>query len=119
MNLSFFGGFQIMFFLMFILIFAVFFIVFFLIIKQWNHNHKSPRLSVKAKIVDKRQEFDNHHHQNNHTINAIYYYVTFEVESGDRIELNVDFHSFGMLITGDEGTLTFQGTRYLGFERMY
>ena len=26
-------------------------------------------------------------------------------------------HEFGMLVEGDRGKLTFQGTRYLGFER--
>jgi len=39
------------------------------------------------------------------------------VESGDRMELHVAGHEFGMLIEGDRGMLTFQGTRYLGFER--
>ena len=45
------------------------------------------------------------------------YYVTFQVESGDRMELRVSGPEYGMLIEGDHGTLTFQGTRYLGFER--
>jgi hypothetical protein len=33
------------------------------------------------------------------------------------MELYVAGHEFGMLIEGDRGMLTFQGTRYLGFER--
>lgn len=44
-------------------------------------------------------------------------YVTFQVESGDRMELNVSGTEYGMLIEGDYGELTFQGTRYLGFVR--
>ena len=45
------------------------------------------------------------------------YYVTFQVESGDRMELEVDGSDYGMLVEGDIGKLSFQGTRYLGFER--
>jgi hypothetical protein len=45
-------------------------------------------------------------------------YVTFEVESGDRMEFHVAGHEYGMLIEGDTGNLTFQGTRYLGFDRV-
>ena len=39
------------------------------------------------------------------------------VESGDRMELSVDDSEYGMLVEGDEGKLTFQGSRYLGFEQ--
>ena len=52
-----------------------------------------------------------------HTTHSTTYYVTFQVESGDRMELHVAGHEFGMLIEGDRGMLTFQGIRYLGFER--
>ena len=45
------------------------------------------------------------------------YYVTFQVESGDRMEFSVSGAEYGMLIEGDRGRLSFQGTRYLGFER--
>ena len=40
-----------------------------------------------------------------------------EVESGDRMELNLSGQEYGLLAEGDRGKLTFQGTRYLGFER--
>ncbi len=39
------------------------------------------------------------------------------MESGDRIELCVSGAEYGMLVEGDTGRLTFQGTRYLSFER--
>ena len=45
------------------------------------------------------------------------YYVTFQVESGDRMEFEVDGSDYGLLVQGDIGKLSFQGTRYLGFER--
>ena len=46
-----------------------------------------------------------------------HYYATFEVESGDRMEFELRGSEYGLLAEGDLGKLTFQGTRYLGFER--
>ena len=94
-------------------------------ISQWDKNNHSPRLTVPATIVAKRTNVSHHHHHNhhgtgmNHTTHSTTYYVTFQFESGDRMELHVAGHEFGMLIEGDRGMLTFQGTRYLGFQRMY
>ena len=45
------------------------------------------------------------------------YFVTFELENGKRMELGVKDADFGMLAEGDQGRLSWQGTRYLGFER--
>ena len=92
-------------------------------IGQWNKNNHSPRLTVPATIVAKRTNVSHHHHHNHggtgmhHTTHSTTYYVTFQVESGDRMELHVAGHEFGMLVEGDRGMLTFQGTRYLGFDR--
>ena len=36
---------------------------------------------------------------------------------GDRLELPVDGSDYGLLVEGDTGKLSFQGTRYLGFQR--
>ena len=40
-----------------------------------------------------------------------------EIESGDRVELHAAGSEYGLLIEGDKGKLSFQGTRFLGFER--
>lgn len=90
-------------------------------IGEWNKNNHSPRLTVDATVVTKRSQVSHHHHNasNNamHTTHSTTYYVTFQVESGDRMELMVNGREFGMLVEGDYGKLTFQGTRYIGFER--
>ena len=118
-----FGLFQIIFSLVFILVFGTFVMSAVKGISQWNKNNHSPRLTVPATIVAKRTNVSSHHHHNHggtgmhHTTHSTTYYVTFQVESGDRMELHVAGHEFGMLIEGDRGMLTFQGTRYLGFER--
>ncbi len=89
-------------------------------IREWNKNNNSPRLTVPASVVSKRTSVSSHMHSADsamHRTHHTTYYVTFEVESGDRMELHVDGREFGMLAEGDIGMLTFQGTRYLGFER--
>lgn len=116
------GGFEIVFFLMFFLILGVFIYNIVRGIGQWNKNNHSPRLTVEATVVAKRMDVSHHHHHNadhmDHTTTSTSYHVTFQVESGDRMELNVDGYEYGMLVEGDRGKLSFQGTRYLGFERM-
>ena len=104
----------------FVLVIGIFVVTFVRIISQWNKNNHSPRLTVPATIVAKRADVSHHRHDHGagmHHSHSTTYYVTFQVESGDRMELHVAGHEYGMLIEGDRGMLTFQGTRYLGFER--
>lgn len=90
-------------------------------LKQWRRNEQSPRLSVPAIIKTKRTNVSRHthHHDSHHSHStSTTYYATFEFESGDRLELTLSGAEYGQLAEGDYGTLTFQGTRYLGFERI-
>lgn len=112
-----FGAFEVIFFLMFAAFFVVFILTLFRGAKQWHTNNNSPRLTVDAEVVAKRDETTVHHNSNGHAHHTTSYYVTFEVESGDRIEFSVDGREYGMLVEGDRGKLNFQGTRYLSFAR--
>jgi len=109
--------------LIFVVVIGMFIVVAVKGISQWNKNNHSPRLTVPATIVAKRTNVSHHHHHNHggtgmhHTSTSTSYYVTFQVDSGDRMELHVAGSEYGMLIEGDRGNLTFQGTRYLRFER--
>lgn len=115
-----FSGFQMMFSIIFFLIVAIIIVSIVRGLMQWNKNNHSPRLSVEANVVSKRirVSHDTHMH-NDHAMHSstTFYYVTFQVESGDRMEFHVSGTEYGMLAEGDYGKLTFQGTRYLGFER--
>lgn len=122
-------GFAINNFIFFIVPFIIFIVsVLFLInfikvIMQWNKNNNSPVLTVDAKIVTKRTQishnnFNSNDNNINNTSTSTYYYITFQVESGDRMEFHVNASEYGMLVEGDIGKLTFQGTRYKKFERM-
>lgn len=106
----------VMFYLVFFFVIAMFIFVFVKIISEWVKNNNSPRLSVEAKIVDKRMA-THHHNSNGHHHHTHSYHITFEVQSGDRMELRVPRDEFGLLVEGDRGMLSFQGTRYLGFDR--
>ena len=111
---------QVMVPLMFVLVFGFMIVTLVRGIGEWNKNNHSPKLTVPATIVEKRS--DVHRYpvstgkvQTMHT--STYYYATFQVESGDRMELAVSGAEYGMLAEGDRGMLTFQGTRYLNFRR--
>ena len=103
-----FGMFGVMFTLMFILVFGIIIVTIVRGIGQWNKNNNSPRLTVAATVVSKRTNVSHHHHDH-HTHHSTSYYVTFQVDSGDRMELHMTGQEYGMLVEGDKGNLTFQG----------
>lgn len=117
-----FGLFHIMFMLVFLLAFGTVVVNLIRSAGEWNKNNHSPKLTVPATVVTKRTDVtrrrrggtnEMHHYHTSTT-----YYVTFQVESGDRMELRMDGSQYGLLVEGDQGKLRFQGTRYLGFERI-
>lgn len=90
--------------------------------REWNHNNQSPVLEVEAGVVSRRTDVShNMHHTGNdmaiHSSTSTTYYVTFQVHSGDRMEFRVSGQQYGLIAEGDFGTLTFQGSRFLKFER--
>ena len=127
MGLAFGVGFRMIFILVFLIILGSIVAVFIKGIGEWNKNNHSPRLTVEATVVAKRMDVSHHHHANAGDVTGAHgysstsstsYYATFEVESGDRMELSVSGSEYGLLVEGDRGQLSFQGTRYLGFERL-
>lgn len=78
--------------------------------KTNRKNDAAPRLSVEATVVTKRTQVRGDHA---HTT----YFATFQFESGDRLEMQIPHDRFGYLVEGDIGKLTFQGTRFLEFQR--
>jgi len=107
-----FSIFPIMFLIVFTMVIGIFISTFVRAAKQHRKDDASPRLTIEAEVIAKRPYF---RRANDHGRTT--YYATFQVESGDRFELMVPDNEYGMLIEGDKGRLTFQGTRYLSFER--
>ena len=121
-----FGLLDMLFPIMFIVVFGIMLFSVVQGISTWHKNNNSPRLTVPAVVIAKRKSVTQHQHPNAgdasgahgfHTTMSTTYYVTFQVESGDRMEFHVSGSEYGMLAEGDTGRLTFQGTRYLSFER--
>ena len=109
--------FDVMFYLIFFLILGMFIFMIVKGLSTWNKNNQSPRLTVDATVVAKRTDVTHHYYGDDMATHATWYYATFQVESGDRMEFSVDGMEYGMLAEGDTGKLSFQGTRYLSFER--
>ena len=99
---------------MFVLVFGIIIVTMVCGVGEWNKNNHSPKLTVPVTVVAKRSDVDRGI-ETMHTFTS--YYVTFQVESGDRMEFEVSDMEYGMLAEGDSGELTFQGTRYLNFQR--
>lgn len=121
--------------IMFLLVFGIITAVIVMMIKTWKKNNDSPALTVMATIVSKRTRISHSHygHIPNHANGATslngsvyydsfnsstFYYATFQVESGDRMEFCIPCEEFGLLVEGDRGRLTFKGTRYVSFVRI-
>ena len=112
-----FDVFSVLFPLMFVVIFGLFLGTIVRNLSNWNKNNHSPRLTVEAAVVARRGQTYHHHHNDGAMTSSTSYHVTFEVASGDRMELQVPASEYGYLVEGDRGSLTFQGTRFLSIER--
>lgn len=112
-----FSIFPVLFTMVFVLVFGMIGYTLVRGIKQEHKNNHSPRLTVEAKVVSKRTHFRRSSNHHGSGVGHTSYFVTFQVQSGDRMELSVTGPEYGLLVEGDFGDLSFQGTRYLGFQR--
>lgn len=118
-----FSVFPILFFVIFFLVLGIFIFGLVKSIGQWKYNNSQPILSVIARVTSKRTHSTSSIHNDagetgmHHVHSSTTYFITFEVESGDRMEFIVDGREYGQLAENDVGKLNFQGTRFLGFTR--
>ena len=80
----------------------------------WSSNNASQLEARSSRAVAKRTEVWGGSGDSSSSTN---YYITFEFENGERKELYVRPNQYGLIVVGDTGTLTYQGTRFKGFER--
>lgn len=105
---------MVLFFLTFI---ATIGLIIFMIVRtvsEQKKNDSQPKLTVPATVLSKRTDL---YRRRNMGIGSTVYFVTFQVQSGDRIELHLSGRDFGLLQEGDRGSLTFRGREFLGFTR--
>ena len=116
--------FPILFGLVFCLVMGMFIYAIVHNVKEKRANDAAPLLTVEALVKTKRMDtyhtsptYDGDGHRTSSGSYHTSYYATFEVESGDRLELQVSDYEYGQLAEGDRGKLTFQRKRFLQFER--
>lgn len=116
-----FAIFPVLFLLVFLTIIGVFISSIVATAKRNSYNNRQPVLTVSSRVLSRRTNMSHHdtpsqngmHHSHIQTT----HYATFEVESGDRMEFQLPDREYGLLMEGDYGKLTFQGTRFMGFIR--
>lgn len=111
----FFGGISLVVFLIFALVFGI---IGWSLVKQWRRhraNSAAPVQTFPVRVVTKRDHTSGGGGRNSSARTR--YYVTFERPDQRRLELPVSGEEFGMLVEGDSGMLTHQGTWFQGFER--
>ena len=116
--------FPILFGLVFCLVMGMFIYAIVHNVKEKRANDAAPVLTVEVLVKTKRMDtyhtsptYDGDGHRTSSGSYHTSYYATFEVESGDRLELQVSDYEYGQLAEGDRGKLTFQRKRFLQFER--
>lgn len=100
--------FQTIFFITLILIISLFVVVILKGVKEKRNNDKAEILKRYGTVISKRifvRSFTT-------------YYVTFELDNSERKEFRVSAEKYGLLVENDYGLLTFQGTRFMSFERI-
>lgn len=106
-------GFDVMFTIIPMFILFIFAVILGLITKQglsYAKDRQKPVIPVRAKILAKRT----HVWGDNSSTN---YFATFELENGERMEMQVPDNRIGYMVEGDQGTLSFQGNLFVSFEK--
>lgn len=84
-------------------------------IAEKRYNDSQPVLTKDVKISGKRSEVSGGRGDSSVRTS---YYATFEfVEDKKRLELEIEDEDYGLTAEGDSGKLTYQGRRFINFER--
>lgn len=87
------------------------------ILKQEANNNNMPVQKINVRVIRKRlkkyRSISRSYGFRTHTV----YYVTFLAENNMRMELEVLSEEYEWLQEGNDGILSYQGTRYLGFSK--
>lgn len=92
-------------------------IILFVIIRGfaiWLTNNAAENIQRKCWVVDKRMQVWG---GSGDTSASTSYYITFEFEDKSRKELRVSTAYYGVIVVGDYGELTYQGTRFKEYVR--
>jgi hypothetical protein len=88
-------------------------------VAEWARNNSMPVVTVPARVIAKRTHTWSSGGMHNHPGGRVRtsYFVTFELKTGERMEFGLYGQDYGLLVEGDQGELTYKGTRYHRFDR--
>lgn len=90
---------------------------------RWLKDRSSPKITTMAKIISKETNKVRHRSKRvagigRRTTYSDEYYITFQLDAGNTLQLFIRTEAeYERLHEGDKGKLTFQGKRYIGFEK--
>ena len=70
----------------------------------WLKNNRAPVHSIRANVLTTE-------------VNGHKYYACFGLEDGQMKKFPIDYYAYMSLKEGENGILTYQGTRFLRYER--
>lgn len=89
--------------------------------KIWTYGGGKPIITVNSKVINKRvrtfhdtQSYGDMIPSYNYITS---YYVTFEMESEEKLEFSITDVEFENIAIGDTGKLSYQGSKFLAFEK--
>lgn len=85
-------------------------------ILQWLRDRRAPRLAVSAAVGEKRSELVTVKTQYG-KMRVMEYHVSFRLDDGACLTFRVEEAEYTRLTEGARGTLSCQGSRFLGFAR--
>jgi hypothetical protein len=83
-------------------------------LSTWTSNNGAGILTEACTAIAKRMQVSG---GGGDTVATTSYYITFEFEDRSRKEFYVNAAAYGIIVEGDTGILTYQGTRFKGFSR--
>jgi hypothetical protein len=107
-----------------LVVFGIFVLIGFMLIKSFTdrtRNNGSPvvtsRVTVTAKTMN--TAYRGNYIPDNISVQTPYntYFITFEFANGNRAEFTVPRTDYAYISEHDAGVLTYQGSRYINFER--
>ncbi len=108
------------FIVMFIIVFGFIIVI---VSLQWIRNKRSPRVvtmaTISAKTIDEyhtSEPFESGMGMKDEVLPI--YYIIFSLEGGDSVKLRVSKLKYDKLKKGSTGKLTFQGEKYISFEKV-
>lgn len=81
-----------------------------------RHNKKQPIISMQSTIVSKNLR--TLHNKIGRKTETNINYVTFELNNDERMAIIVPDYEYNLMVEGDTGSLTFQGSNFIRFERL-